>query len=204
MLYLSSPSRPDIACVAYCAAHSMFCPRHSYELALKRIGRFLKATHSRVLILNPSFNLKKDCYPDADFSGMYRHKKIHDPACVKKGTGYIITMADYPVHWQSKLQWIDMVTSLSDAVGLPKVLTTMHVSIHEDNAGALILTETLPHLCTPWSKHYAIKTIWFCEEIVKKGIKLVKINNFEQLGDIFTKTLSWVTFEYFRSKLLGW
>ena len=54
-----------------------------------------------------------------------------------------------------------MVAVLGEAVGLPKDLTTMHVLIHEDNAGALILAETLPPQYTPQSKHDTIKTIWF-------------------------------------------
>ena len=67
-------------------------------------------------------------------------------------------MADCPVLWQSKLQSetalstmeavvvelahscreflsiMDMVAVLGEAVGLPKDLTAMHVSIHEGNA----------------------------------------------------------------------
>ena len=80
----------------------------------------------------------------------------------------------------------------------------MHVSIHEDNAGALVLAETLPPQFTPRSKWYACKTIWFREEIVKQSIKLIKIETAEQLGDLFTKSLPKVTFEYLRKKLMGW
>ena len=47
MLYLSSHSRPDIAYAVNCAACHMFYPRHSHELALKRFGRYLKATQPR-------------------------------------------------------------------------------------------------------------------------------------------------------------
>ena len=47
------------------------------------------------------------------------------------------------------LSIIDIVTSLGDAIGRPKDPTTMHVSIHKDNARALILAETLPPKCTP-------------------------------------------------------
>ena len=43
---------------------------------------------------------------------------------------------------------MDMVTTLREAVDLPKDLTTMHVSIHEDDSRALILAETLPPQCT--------------------------------------------------------
>ena len=45
-----------------------------------------------------------------------------------------------------------------------------------------------------------VKTIWFCEEINKRKIKLFKIETKEQLGDIFTKSLPKFTFEYLRKK----
>ena len=99
---------------------------------------------------------------------------------------------------------MDMVKSLSSAVGLPSPETSMNVSIHEDNAGALVLAKTLPPQFTPRSKWYACKTIWFREEINKRKIKLFKIETNEQLGDIFTKPLPKVTFEYLRKKMMGW
>ena len=80
----------------------------------------------------------------------------------------------------------------------------MNVCIHEDNAGALVLAETLPPQFTPRSKHYAIKTIWFCEQIVLRKIKLLKIDTVDQLGDLLTKGLLRSTFEYLREKLMGW
>jgi hypothetical protein len=97
---------------------------------------------------------------------------------------------------------MDMVSLLGTKVGLPENGATMKVSIHEDNAGALVPAETLSPQFTPRSKHYAIKTIWFQEQIVLKGIRLVKIDT-EQLGDMFTKGLPRATFEYLRKKLVG-
>ena len=100
---------------------------------------------------------------------------------------------------------MDLVVELDKAVGLPTDdLTTLHVSIHEDNAGALILAETIPPEFTPRSKYYAIKTVWFREEIQKRKIKLLKIDTVEQLGDLFTKGVPKVTFEYLRKKIMGW
>ncbi len=72
----------------------------------------------------------------------------------------------------------------------------MNVSIHGVNLGALVLAKTLPIQFTPRSKYYAIKTIWFREEIFKRDIQLNKIDTVEQLGDIFTKGLTRVVFEY--------
>ena len=105
-----------------------------------------------------------------------------------------------------RFSWIiiDMTNSLGEAIGLPIRDTTMNVSIHEDNVGALVLARTLPPQFTPRSKFYAAKMIWFREEINKRGIKLLKIDTVEQLGDIFTKGLPRATFEYLRKKIMGW
>ena len=79
----------------------------------------------------------------------------------------------------------------------------MRVSVHEDNSGALVLAETLPSQFTPRSKYYATKTIWFCEEINRREIKLLKIETSEQIGDMFTKGLAKPsTFEYLQSKII--
>ena len=99
---------------------------------------------------------------------------------------------------------IDMVQSLAVAEGRQTGVVNMKVSVNEDNLGALVLAETLPPQFTPRSKYYATKTIWFREEINKRGIKLLKFDTTEQLGDIFTKGLSQPTFENLRSKIIGW
>ena len=48
---------------------------------------------------------------------------------------------------------------LGEKVGLPVSEATMNVSIHDDNAGALVLLETLPPQFTLRSKHNVIKMI---------------------------------------------
>jgi hypothetical protein len=229
LLYLSGHTRPDIAYAVNCCARYMFCPKHSHELALKRIGRYLKQTSERGMIMNPSTDICKiDAYPDADFAGMYGHEKPVDPSCVKSRTGFVITFADVPILWKSQLQTetalstmeaeiialsaccrdlfpiIDMVESVTRQVNLPIGETTMKLSVHEDNSGALVLAKTLPPQFTPRSKYYAIKTIWFREEIHKRCVQLLKIDTVEQLGDIFTKGLVQVTFEYLWKKIIGW
>ncbi len=203
MLYQSGHSRLDIAYAVNCAARYMLCPKHWHKIALKQIGRYLRATRDLGLILNPLQELKIDTYPDTNFAGMYGHEKTTDPSCVKSRTRYATSVADCPVVWQSKLQMetpcstmeaeviaiahcaheffpvMNMVNLLAEKVKLPLENATMNVLIHEDNAGALILAETLPPQFNPPSKHYTIKTIWFWEEIMKRGIKLLKIDTTE-------------------------
>jgi hypothetical protein len=195
LLYLSGQTRLDIAYAVNCCARYMFCPKHCHELALKHIGRYLKSTSTRGMVINPTRELSIDAYPDADFAGMYGYESPTDPACAKSRSGFIIVFAGVPVMWQSKLQTetalstmeaeiialaacmrelipiIDMVQSLAVAVGMQSGGVNMKVSVHEDNLGALVLAETLAPQFTPRSKYYAIKTIWFREEIHKRGIK---------------------------------
>ena len=229
LLYVSGHSHPELSYSVNCAARYMFSPKRSHEIALKRIGRYLKTVRGRGMVLNPtSDTLKVDCYPDADFAGMYGHEATDDPACVKSRTGCVINVANCPVMWQSKLQRetalstmeaeiialahscrelfpvMDMVASMCEVYQLPDPTTSMKVSIHEDNSGALILAETLPPQFAPRSKHCHVKTIWFREEIVKRGIFLLSIPSIDQLGDIFAKPLSRVAFERLRKKLMGW
>jgi hypothetical protein len=85
---------------------------------------------------------------------------------------------------------IDMVSSLIKSAKLPIGKTTLNVSIQEVNLGALVLAKTLPPQFTPQSNYYAIKMIWFGEEIFERGIQLLKIDTVKQLGDIFTKGLT--------------
>ena len=62
----------------------------------------------------------------------------------------------------------------------------------------------IPPKFTPRSKYYCIKTVWFREEIQKRGIKLLKIETVEQLEDMFTKRFVRATFEYLIAKIMGW
>ena len=229
LLYLAGHSRPDIAYSVSQVARFTFAPKRSHEQALKLIGRYLLATRDKGLVMTPTKELNVDAYPDADFAGLYGYEDSLDPVCVRSRTGFVINVANCPVLWKSSLQTetatstmqaeviamssccrelmpiIDMVNEVGMAVGLkspdsPK----MHIRIHEDNAGALILAQTIPPQFTPRSKHYAIKTHWFREQIIARGIELLKIDTVEQLGDICTKCLPQATFEYLRKKLMGW
>ncbi len=178
--------------------------------------------------MNPSTDICKiDAYPDADFAGMYGHKKPVDPSCVKSCTGFVITFADVPILWKSQLQMetalstiaaeiiallaccrdlfpiINMVESVTRQVNLPiRETTTMKLSVYEDNSGALVLAKTLPPQLTPQSKYYVIKKIWFCEEIHKHCVQLLIIDTVKQLGDIFKRGLAQVTFEYLSKKIM--
>jgi hypothetical protein len=116
MQYLQGHSRPDIAfAVAQCSRYT-HNPRHSHEIALQRIGLYLKGTKNRGLIFNPdkSKEVNIDCYVDADFAGMWGYEDEQDPSCVKSRTGFVIFIQGCPVVWKSKLQ-TDVATSTMES-----------------------------------------------------------------------------------------
>ena len=66
------------------------------------------------------------------------------------------------------------------------VLTSMHITIHEGNARALISAEPNPPQFNPRNKHN--ENIWFGQDN-KKGNNCVQNQNSEKLGNILTESL---------------
>jgi hypothetical protein len=170
MLLHLGHSHPDIAFATHQCTRYTSAPKQSHEDALKRIGGYLKGTLENGLILNPSDDLKINCYPDADFAGLWNRDKKQDPHCVCSRTGYVICcLSDCPVLWISKLQteialsimeaeYVALSTLCHDSFPLIDVTkeicsalllnlpdkTNMHITIHEDNIGTLILGQLEP------------------------------------------------------------
>ena len=231
LLYLAGHTRPDLCYSVSQAARFMFAPKRSHEVALKRIGRYLVGTADKGIIMDPqnATSLHIDAYPDADFAGLYGYGSTTDPVCVRSRTCYIIAVSNCPVVVYSSLQTetalstmqaeiyamaqcckalfplIEMVKELSGAAGLPLGgPPQMKITLHEDNSGALILAKTIPPEFTPRSKFYALKTIWFREQIAILGIEVIKVDTKLQWEDICTKMPPVVTFEFLRKLIMGW
>jgi hypothetical protein len=164
LLYLSGHTRPDIAFAVHQCARYTFNPTERHVNALKRIGRYLKGTSDKGLIMRPSKHLHVDCYPDSDFAGLYNHEDVQDPHCVRSRAGYVILLSCCPVLWASQListlclstmeaeyvslskaykdlfPLLDQIKELGHAVGLPvEEYTNLHTTVYEDNVGALSL-----------------------------------------------------------------
>jgi hypothetical protein len=229
MQYLQGHSRPDITfAVSQCARYT-FSPRRSHEIALERIGQYLKKTQDKGLILKPTKQLDLDCYADSDFAGMWSYEQKNDPSCVKSRSGFVICIANCPVIWSSKLQGLIALStmeseynSLSDsmkyvlplqtlikvvahAVGIdPASLTTFRTTVWEDNAGTIILAKMDPGRHTPRSKHYAVKMHWFRSHLKPNKVEIEKIDTNAQRADIMTKSLRTAKFQAIRELLCGW
>jgi hypothetical protein len=181
LLYLGY-SWPDIFFATHQCTRFTHSPKQTHEDALKQIGRYLKGKIKNGLILNPSNTFKIDCYPNADFAGLWTRDNKHDPHYMRSRTSHVICLANCPVIWKSKLQseialstmeakyvalssscqdlfpLIDTTKKLSSTFDLQlQVNANMHIKLHEGDIGALALGKLKPHQMTPRSKHYAIK-----------------------------------------------
>ena len=104
MSYLATNSRCDIAfAVNQCARYSIN-PTEKHATAMKRIGKYLKRTRLKGMIMKPSKDLTLDLYVDADFAGLWSYEDPLDPSYVRSRTGYVITLGSVPIIWKSKLQ----------------------------------------------------------------------------------------------------
>ena len=45
-----------------------------------------------------------DCYADADFVGLWGHENFQDSICDRSRTGFVVTFANCPLLWVSKIQ----------------------------------------------------------------------------------------------------
>ena len=111
--YLANNTRPDITyAVSQCARYT-HCPTEKHAMYIKHIGRYLRATHDKGLILRPaSKDLHIQCYVDADFGGLWNQEDVEDPHCVRSRTGFIIMVAGCPVIWKSKLQSLTTLSTM--------------------------------------------------------------------------------------------
>ena len=93
LLYLRY-NHPDISFVTHQCAWYTQSPRQVHEDVLIWIGHYLKGIINEGLILKlkPIKSFKIDCYPYANFAGLWTHDDKQAPHCVQSRTGYMIIM----------------------------------------------------------------------------------------------------------------
>ena len=76
--------------VSQCARYT-YCSKLSHEKVLKRIGRYLKGTRTKGLIMKPNKDLNIDCHVDSNLliAGDMKTTKIPHVFAVGHGTLYL-------------------------------------------------------------------------------------------------------------------
>ena len=89
MNYLEKCTRPDIAFAAHQCARFSADPRKPHADAVKWLGRYLRATRDKGLILRPTGS-SFDVYVDADFAGNWHRDDMEHSYTARSRHGYII------------------------------------------------------------------------------------------------------------------
>ena len=230
--YLQGHSRMDISFATSQTSRYTFNPKRSHELALERIGRYLKGTIDKGLILKPNLSESKfkiDVYVDAAFASGWGTEIGTNPDSVKSRTGYIIEVMGCGVLWCSKLQpciatstmeseytalsmalraaipMIEVTTAINEGLKFTTTkLLTFKATVHEDNMGALRLSQLEPGRNTPRSKFYALKLHWFRSWLKPREIEIIHCPTKDQKADYLTKALGPTMFEECRLLSMGW
>jgi hypothetical protein len=216
LLYLSIRTRPDIAYAVSKASRYTQNPGPIHFKALDRIWKYLLYTIDLVLIYN-CINLRLIGYCDADWAGCYDSRK--------STTGYIFTLSNNIISWNSILQKTVALSSceaeymgLKEAVKEAIYLNATYIYIINNlNLNKYINNPTnIPTILTDSesarklsenpeyhkrSKHIDIQYHFIRDNIRNKKVQIIYINNKEQLADGFTKGLNTIKHKAFIEQL---
>ena len=175
--FLEKSTHPNISI----SMHQCMCflenPKRSHTEAVKCIGRYLLSSRDKRLIIFSNELWHFDCWVDADFAGIWRHRDAHvDPMTSKSRLGWLVHFAGAPITWASKMQmitamstteaeYIALSTSLRELIPMVGMLQEarehglhvdylppkVHCTVFEDNSGARELAR-LPKI-RPRTKH---------------------------------------------------
>jgi hypothetical protein len=192
--YLYGHSRPDIGFALSQVSRFAFNPKRSHELALIRIGQYLKSTSTKGLIMEPLSldELKMDVYVDSDFMGIYGKEEHTDPDNVKSRAGFVISLNGCPLIWKSKLidsislstmmaEYYALSMAMREVLPLREIikevargfgvkddcLSTFKCTVWEDNNGCLTLANLDPGQTTSRSKFYDVRVHWFRSHLTR-------------------------------------
>ena len=228
--YLYGHSCPEIGFALSQLSRFTFNPKRSHELAMIRLGQYLKGTLGQALIIQPMKldEFRLDVYVDSDFLGLYGHEKRDDVDNVRCRAGHTLFLNGCPIIWKSSLtaqvctstmmaEYYALSNAMKEVIPLRRLVervaqalginhmckTTFKCTAHEDNAGAQTLANLEPGRATPRSKWYDVRVHWF-RSMLDEHTTVIRCPTESQIADIYTKPLAREDFERLRKLLCGW
>jgi hypothetical protein len=215
--YLEKSTRPDISYAVHQCARFSASPKKEHAKALKWLGRYLIATKDKGLIFEPK-EQSFDCHVDASFSGEWDSEgALEDIDTARSRTGYVISYANCPIIWTSKLQsqialssteaeYLALSTALREVIPLMELVKEMkshgfgcqatqpkvHCRTFEDNTGAIEIATV--HKTRPRTKHINVAYHHFRSYVTSGDISVHDIDTTPQRADIFTKSVNATSF----------
>ena len=103
--YLATLTHPDMQYAVHSCAIFSTCPKQEHGYAVEYIAKHLKGTSKIGMLFHPKKNEAFKVYADSDFSGDWLKEYAEfDPATAKSRLGWIITYANCPILWASRVQ----------------------------------------------------------------------------------------------------
>ena len=226
LTYLQGNTRPDISVATHQCARFSMDPKRSHEVAVMKIGKYLRTSMDKGIIYKPDKKLGLECYVDADFAGGWQHADAESAESVMSRTGYILMYANCPIHWVSKLQteialstaeaeyialsqalrevipMMEMMKELKTAFPMEITIPNFNCTVHEDNQSCISMATKQKF--SPRTKHIALKYHHFRSFVNANKILIKYVNTQDQLADALTKPLDPETFIRLRKMLIGW
>ena len=226
--YLQAMTRPDLAYSVHQCARFCNNPKSLHEQGLKRICRYLYRTRNQGLIFRPQLTDGLKCYVDADWARNWLKSRPNDKTWALSRTGYIITYANCPIVWGSKMQslvalstteaeLIAMSTALREVIHLQNLLLELRgcnfpipftkpqvvCRTFEDNATCIEVAQS-DHKIRPRAKHISVRLFHIRNHVEKGLIQIEHVPSKYQLADIFTKRLPRDQYMHLRDQIMGW
>jgi Reverse transcriptase (RNA-dependent DNA polymerase) len=225
--YLEKCTRPDIAYAVHQCARFSEKPTYIHGQAVKWLGRYLRGTRSKGMIIRPTNELL-NLYADSDWSGSWdRSIAATDASTARSRHGYVLQFCGVPIFWASQLQteialssteaeYIGLSRGLRETIPIINILKEMrklgypiathkakvHCRVFEDNTGALEMATV--HKMRPRTKHLNIKYHHFRSHVDNGTITVHKIDTKENISDMLTKGQPLDLLRKHRLLLLGW
>ena len=227
--FLEKSTRADCAYAIHQCARFCVDPKVEHGKAVKWIGRYLKGTQDKGIIMKADPTKGLEVMVDADFAGAWDKELAgQDMDTARSRHGFVIMYAGTPVIWASSLQTECALSSTeSELMGMSMALRSaiplmgtilnemkqhgfkihpatakVHCKVFEDNNGAIAIAQ-VPKM-RPRTKHINCKYFHFTSYVESGAITLHRIDTKEQPADTLTKPNDVLTLRKHRKFILGW
>ncbi|KAK3784573.1 hypothetical protein RRG08_003381 [Elysia crispata] len=206
-------TRSDLCFVVTKLSQYLSMPSDRHMIVAKHALRYLKATIQQKLTFRKSVdNLSLSSFCDSDWGNSEDQKSI---------TGYCFTLSrEGPlISWKSKKQqsvalssceaeYMAISSATQEGKFLLALINDMNIDLHVhdftlncDNQGAIALSKNPVH--HQRSKHIDIRYHFVRDEISNGHMKVQYVPSKENLADVFTKPVSKVKMQKFKTLLMG-
>jgi hypothetical protein len=216
LTYLQGNTHPEISMATHQLAQLCQDPRLSHEQATTRLGRYLAHTKDRGIVYESDKSMGIECYVDAGFAGGWNRTTSADADNIMSHTGFVITYANCPIYWASRLQteialstakveYIAMSPALCKVIPLMTLMKELHTifpvhinkpnffcKVHEDIQSTIRMAKS-----DKFNHH-------FCSHVKNGHIEISYCPTEDQKDDLLTKPLADAAFFRLRHMLIGW